>query len=175
MNVVMIHEVTDKVLNVDLQQFDIITFDDGLYSQYKNVDYFTKYNKPIYFFISTHFVCPEDVTQNENVIHCSDAHDDARRTGNMSPYMKWSQIKELYNKELCHIGGHGHKHLHVNSHNLADNKKRLDNDLGMMISEFNKNNISINSFCKPYNDSSILYLPLNYNMFGDERIDIDKI
>ena len=99
-NIVMIHEVTDDVLNVNLSNFDILTFDDGLYTQYIHLNHFLQYNKPMYFFISTGIVCPDNVIQSTEPIHCEDAHEKSRN-GNLENYMNWKQIQTIYNTPLC--------------------------------------------------------------------------
>ena len=69
--VVMIHEITPEVLQKDLSGFDIITFDDGLYTQYLNHKHFAKFNKKMIFFISTSIIRPENITPSKYCIAVS--------------------------------------------------------------------------------------------------------
>lgn len=180
MNVVMIHEITDKILKLDLNKFDIITFDDGLYSQYKNYKYFLKFNKPLYFFISTNIVCPEDEIQNEIPISCTDAHELFFETGCKNNYMKWSQIKEIYNTKNCFIGGHSHGHKKLKELPLKLQSNVIKDDIIEMMYMFQENKICIKTFCYPYNNELITY---NVHLkkfgittfFGKERIKVETL
>jgi hypothetical protein len=170
---VMIHEVTPDVLKKDLSDFDIITFDDGLYSQYLNLKHFIDMPQPKYFFISTDIVCPEDLEQSTEAIYCADAHQKAFK-GDFENYMKWSQILEIYNTPNCFIGGHSHKHTKITS--LTENVK----DTNKMMEIFKSKGIKISSYCYPYN----YFHPLRKisvnrhgitNIFGGERIPIETL
>lgn len=140
----MIHEITPEVLSKDLSGFDIITFDDGLYTQYKHIDHFKKFNKPMYFFVSTGIVCPEDVEQSDEPLYCGYAHEKAFE-GNFENYMKWSQIEEIDKMTNCFIGGHSHAHTKIRSL-----KENID-DTNKMLEIFSEHCIDIHSYCYPYN------------------------
>lgn len=170
---VMIHEVNNNVLSKDLSNFDIITFDDGLYSQYLNLEHYKKLPQPKIFFISTNIVCPEDTKQSIEPLYCADAHKKAFE-GNFENYMKWSQIIEIYNTPNCFIGGHSHNHtkLHTLKENIEDTK--------IMIKVFKSKNISIENYCYPYNFAqSLRKLSVNRygitNIFGGERIAVESL
>jgi len=167
----MIHEITEDVLKKNLSAFDIITFDDGLYSQYMNLEHFLKLPQPKYFFISTNIVC--SANQSNEVIYCGDAHKKAFN-GNFENYMTWEQIKEIYNTHNCFIGGHSHNHTKINS--LKENIRDTDT----MINEFKKHNIIINSYCYPYNyENSLRTMSVKKhkinNFFGKNRVAIEKL
>lgn len=168
MKTVIIHEITNEVLSKDLSNFDIITFDDGLYSQYIHLDHFLKFGKPMHFFVSTHFVCPNGITQQKEAVYSGVAHDHARN-GDFSYYMNWSQIREIHNTPNCQIGGHSHKHTRLSSleENIADTNT--------MMAIFASNGITISSYSYPYNvpnphrRHSVLAHGIA-DIFGQERV-----
>jgi len=172
LKVVMIHEVTDNVLTKDLSSFDIITFDDGLYTQYLHHKHFSQFNKPMYFFISTNIISTK--TQSNNVIYCADAHIKAK-DGNFENYMNWKQIIEL--NLLYNIGGHTHTHPQIKKLPLRDQVKIADIEIKNMLAQFKTHNITINSFCFPYNEDSIGYRVKmkGFTFFGNERIAVESI
>lgn len=65
---------------------EILTFDDGLYSQFKYFDFFKQLNKPMYFFISTNIVHSNNDSQVSD-IECYDAHDNFFKNGDTRAYM----------------------------------------------------------------------------------------
>jgi len=180
LKVVMIHEVTDDVLSKDLSDFDIITFDDGLYSQYTNISHFLKYNKPLYFFITTDIVCPLYIEQNKDVVSCSESHRRYREDNDRSNYMKWSQIKELYNTDNCFIGGHSHTHPKIKYKKVVDGYNKAKDECECMMNSFRSHNINISSFCFPFNENFFVYKQLLTRegidlFFGKERIPVENI
>lgn len=168
----MIHEFKDEFLNLPLEDY-ILTFDDGLYTQYKFFNKIKKIKTEKYFFISSGIVCPEDKNQDDNYITCYQAHKKAFK-GVFSNYMKWSQINEINETENCFIGCHSHFHMRKTADCveciILDNKK--------MFSEFNSNLGYIpDSFCFPYNHETSLYKEILFKkgftkFFGNNRIDI---
>jgi hypothetical protein len=151
----MIHEITDQLLNIDLSGFDIITFDDGLYSQFCYKDYFiNKYpNIPKIYYISTNIICPENIGQEKN-INCVDAHKQSFVLDDNSGYMKLSQIKELYTVKNCFIGAHGHNHLKSNIKSFNSLKELYGTMVGDcvdMMKTFREWDIAPHSYCNPYN------------------------
>lgn len=170
----MIHEITPEVLKKDLSNFDIITFDDGLYTQYLNHEHFAKFNKPMYYFISTNIICPINVKQKDEILYCGDAHKKAFN-GNFENYMTWSQIKEL--SKLYNIGGHSHTHPRIKTKSLTEQFKICKNEVDLMNDSFKENEIVINSFCFPYNEEIIIYKALlkGYALFGEKRIAVESI
>ena len=170
--VLMIHEFKEDFLNLPLEDY-ILTFDDGLFTQYNFFKEIKKIKTKKYFFISSGIICPEDVNQNDEYISCAKAHRKAF-LGDFTNYMKWSQIKEINNTENCYIGCHSHFHMRKTAGCveciILDNQK--------MFSEFNKNlKYMPDSFCFPYNYDTPLYKEILYkkgfiNFFGKDRINI---
>ena len=174
MKVVMIHEITPRVLKVDLSKYDIITFDDGLYTQYLHHKHFAKFNKPMYYFISTNIICPETITQKKSPIYCGEAHEEAFK-GNFENYMTWTQIKEL--SSLYNIGGHSHNHPRIQGKSLSIQYAVCNFEVTEMLKKFKEHNIKIDSFCFPYNEDIIFYRSLlkEFKFFGIEREAIELI
>ena len=176
----MIHEVEDWMLNLDLSEFDVITFDDGLVSQYNNLEHFLKLPKPKIFFISTGIVCPEETTQNNEVITCSESHSRFFKNGDLSNYMKWSQIKEINEKTQCFIGGHSHTHPDLREVKIIHQYKVTQEECYKMVGTFDLQNLCLSHFAYPYN-----YEALGYKLtlkefgipyfFGKERIAIESL
>lgn len=174
----MIHEITPEILSLDksvYDEFDILTFDDCLYTQYLNHKHFAKFNKKMIFFLSTNIICPENINQSEQIIYCGNAHKKAFN-GNFENYMKLSQIQELSKlSKFYEIGGHGHNHILFKNSVYSFDKIKEDTDI--MVSKFKEYNLDLNSFCFPYNQDNTFYKiyvkKLNLQIFGDERIPIE--
>lgn len=180
----MIHEVTEDILNINkdiLKQYRLITFDDGLYSQYKHIEFFKSLDIPLIFFISTNIINTSNVF-NHNII-CSTAHDNFFNNNDVSSYMSTEQIKEIYYTNNCYIGFHSHNHTyHKISKKFSLNKLYtdlvLDTELGKEF--FKEHNMKFNLFCYPYNKELPLYeLILKRNgikhLYGKGRKDIQEL
>lgn len=177
-NILMVHEITEPMLNLDLSNFDCIVFDDGLYSQYKYHKHFLKFNVPLVFGISTEIVHDNNTTQNE-FISCSEAHNKWFNLKDTSSYMTWEQIKEIYNTPNCIIAGHSHSHFRYEIP-LIQLYQSLYGDTKTMMLMFKRNNIEIDSFIYPYNKQYTLYesvLKSNgiKNFYGYGRFPIEKL
>ncbi|WP_408098574.1 polysaccharide deacetylase family protein [Peredibacter sp. HCB2-198] len=177
--VLMIHEVREWMLDLPLEDY-ILTFDDGLYSQYFYFDHFKKLKTEKYFFISTNIVCPEHVAQSNDFPTCEDAHKSFFENQSTSHYMKWSQIKEIYQTPNCFIGGHSHNHHRHDEKSIEKLYQNLNSDTEAMLSEFAKQGMKVESFCYPYNKQYVLYETLLKKkefkiFFGDERIAIESL
>jgi hypothetical protein len=177
----MIHEVTDHVKNYKFFESDLLTFDDGLYSQYLYHNELNNNKNKKIFFISSNIIRSRNINPSSEVITCSLAHDIFFKTNNNKYYMSLKEILELNNNNNIIIGGHGHYHLNLrfyNNLNLKDYFKIIKEDCDNLINFFEKNNLKLTHFCWPYNHEDRLYkaLLLRYNkdiiFFGQERIDI---
>lgn len=177
MKILMIHEIEPWMLDLDLSEYDEITFDDGLYTQYKHYKHFLKFNKPLIFFISTNIICREQ--QNTNLISCSEAHKLFFEKNDNSYYMTWEQIQEIYSTSNCYIGGHSHNHNQYTDNNIRDLYFKLKSDTESMIIEFQKQNINITKFCFPYNKEYPLYKQILLDseiteFYCNERIELKR-
>lgn len=174
MKIVMIHEVNDEILNINFDDFDVITFDDGLYSQYLYKDHFSNIGKKCIFFINPSIICPEDVKQSEKYITCANAHKKAFK-GNYEDYMKMSQINELKMIKNFEIGSHSYNHVYFKS------IKDMIDDYKKSVDFFKKNDIIIKSYCFPYNqDSKKKYFynilkKYDIDLYGDGRIPVETL
>jgi peptidoglycan/xylan/chitin deacetylase (PgdA/CDA1 family) len=171
----MIHEFKEEYLDLPLENY-VLTFDDGLYSQYAYIDELQKLNTQKIFFISSNIVCPEDHTQDMSLIYCRDAHERAF-SGDCRNYMKWSQIAHIDSLHQCQIGCHGHKHIY----DIISNPITMLKDSRRMTQTFQCHLGYVpDSFCFPYNIESIVYKTIlqKYGLkhfYGGERIDIDDL
>lgn len=176
MRILELHEITSNHLNFDYSNFDMITFDDGLYSQFKYFEFFKSLNIPLVYFISANIICPEHIENQNAKIDCISAHqkiglnlNGVKYTQNkeyLNSYMKMSQIR--YISKYAEIGGHGFNHLMCNTWN--DIREEVDNCLEI-LKEFN-----IKKYCLPYNQNSLkynLYLKSKgLEVFGPGRLNI---
>jgi Polysaccharide deacetylase len=180
MKVLMIHEITEDILKLDLSDFDILTFDDGLFSQYRYYKHFLKFNKPMYFFISTDIVCTDSKIQPINSIQCEIAHDEYFEYESRRYYMTWDQIKEIYNTDNCFIGGHSHTHPRLKEKTIHTQYNVVKDEVTKMMNSFIINDIKIDSFCYPYNEEIMFYKSLLNKFdidkfFGKERIKVEDL
>lgn len=148
-----IHEITPKILDLldkpeAFYGVDLLTFDDGLYSQFYYKDYFNHLNIHRIYFISSSIICPENSKQVVDV-PCHIAHQKFFDTGDAAAYMKWSQIRELQNDGF-EIGSHNHNHSYFAD--FTDFKKNLD----LSLKIFKENDIIISNYCAPYNHRFLL-------------------
>jgi peptidoglycan/xylan/chitin deacetylase (PgdA/CDA1 family) len=173
--VLMIHEFKREYLDLPLEQY-ILTFDDGLYSQYNYIDELQQIDTPKIFFISSDIVCPENIEQNNTYISCVDAHNSAF-SGSYEYYMKWSQIKHIDSLPNFTVGCHSHSHIY----NVVSDFSAMIRDTREMSNIFKKQLGSLpQHFCFPYNIESPMYRSILYSygfryFYGAERIDIDEL
>lgn len=173
-----IHQVDQRLFELNLEDF-ILTFDDGLYSQYKYIDQLCAINTTKIFFISTEIVAGEGTIQNPNFITCSDAHQKFFKNKDKTNYMKWSQIIDISKREQCIIGGHSHSHKNISELSLKEKFQHLQQDTVKMFDEFKKHGLEIQHFCFPYNQIHPGYQELLRNngikyFYGNDREKYDK-
>ena len=179
MQTLMIHECNDKFLDIDLSKY-VLTFDDGLYTQYAFYKKIKQLPNKKIFFISTNIIC--EGAQSIEYITCREAHKKAF-IGNKENYMTIDQIKELMQDPLVEIGGHGHVHTNIESLDTLYNKVTfIKKDTEQMLDWFRDNlNLKPVSFCFPHNKDldgfykGILELRGFKNFYGKERIPIETL
>jgi peptidoglycan/xylan/chitin deacetylase (PgdA/CDA1 family) len=173
--VLMIHEFKEEYLDLPLEQY-ILTFDDGLYSQYLFINELQKINTQKIFFISSDIVCPEQEIQDSSFISCVDAHNSAF-AGRLEHYIKWSQIRLINEMPNCIVGCHSHSHIY----NIVSDTQTMIRDTREMTKIFK---IQLGHlpqhFCFPYNIESQVYRGILHSygfryFYGSERIDIDSL
>lgn len=176
--VLMLHEIDDNIFKIDLEKY-ILTFDDGLYSQYMLIDRLCEINTPKYFFISTNIVCDEDINQSTDIVACTAAHQRHFNYKINDYYMKWSDIKDLKSRDDCYIGGHGHTHACYIGQNIPF--KHIIQDTNQMLITFKRElNYSPRAFCYPYNYttggySEFLRTKGIHTIFGSDRLDCKQL
>jgi hypothetical protein len=151
----MIHEWKDEYKTLPLYDY-ILSFDDGLYSQYQALEYLKTIDTPKYFFISTGIVRDTETPPNDKFITCRDAHKKAF-DGNYEDYMSWDEIKEIQRTKNCFIGGHGHNHIQLKNIKLRKKLELMSKEL-VMFDVFKEHDIDIDKFCFPYNYKDDIYM-----------------
>lgn len=178
--ILMIHEVDSFLFeNVDLKNY-ILTFDDGLYSQFYHYDKIKKIDTQKIFFISSNIVCTGK--QSLTFPTCREAHEKSFK-GNNEDYMSLEQIEFLKNEENVTIGGHGHFHKNLNTFkNLKEKVSYIKKDTELMLEWFEKNlKFTPNKFCFPYNDDmnelyKLILKTYGFDEFyGKKRLSISQV
>lgn len=173
MKILEIHQVQEGYLNKNIyKNFDILTFDDGLYSQFYYLDFFKSLNKPLIFFISS------GIINNNNKFEfkdCLNAHNDFFLKNDTSAYMSIQQI-QIISKEF-EIGWHTHFHPLLTQFSKINQLQIILNEI-KLGSDFIKK-FGCKSFCFPYNNKNNFF---EYNLkknnfntfFGSERINLEN-
>jgi peptidoglycan/xylan/chitin deacetylase (PgdA/CDA1 family) len=176
MKTLMIHECTDAHLKYDYEDH-ILTFDDGLYTQYKYLDFWKSLPNRCIFFITPTIICNGE--QDTSFITAPDAHEYFFRTGDAKYYMTVDQIKECMDCGI-EIGMHGYEHKRLTSvGGLIEQREFVIDQMNKANEWFYKNiQFRPRSYCHPYNDSTFvmdLYLKGVFNfqeVFGTERTEL---
>jgi hypothetical protein len=164
--VLMIHEVREWMFELPLENY-VLTFDDGLYSQFYYYPEFAKIPTQKIYFVSSGVICSGK--QSCTFPACSDAHQKAFG-GNFEDYMTVHQIKELMKDPLVEIGGHSHSHTRIQHPRLTDRIAHVMKDTTTMLEWFNTNlGLKPSSFCFPYNDSVQGMYPALLKRYGFAR------
>jgi len=142
----------------------VLTFDDGLYSQFYYYPEFAKIPTQKIYFVSSGIICTG--TQSLEFPCCVDAHNKAF-DGNTEDYMTIDQIKELMKDPLVEIGGHSHNHTRIRHERLTDRIAHVMKDTTAMLEWFDANlGFKPTSFCFPYNDSAQGMYPAILKRYG---------
>lgn len=185
-NILMIHEIKKEFFNLNLQNY-VLTFDDGLYSQFY---YSNKLNK-----IPTRkilFITPS-LIQNSNIIRsqfsntniefpaCFEAMEKWVKYKDNSDYMTIAELKKIIREYDFEIGAHSYNHNRYPK-KLSEYIKIFKKDTEIMIEWFIKNlNFKPTSYCFPFNVELVLMRSLLINefkfneFFGNDRIDIQGL
>lgn len=178
--VLMIHEIREEYFKLPLENY-ILTFDDGLYSQYSYLKEFERIKTEKIFFISTGIICRG--YQSSNFVPCYEAHRKFFEEKNSEDYLTIDQLLELKFTSGFEIGGHGHGHLDFrdNKDNIVNILMILKKDTENMQSFFSRElRIRPTKFCFPYNREIWGYRRMLINhgytdFYGSERIDINSL
>lgn len=177
--VLMIHEVDEKIFQLPLSNY-ILTFDDGLYSQYHYLPKLLEIDTEKIFFISSNIICEEK--QSTEIISCVDAHNKAFNN-NYENFMTLEQIKEIQKLPKTCIGAHSHSHINLNTFKkLSEKIVHIVKDTEQMIQWFKFNlGFTPTKFCYPYNNdcngvyTSILRKFKFTEFYGQERIPVETL
>ena len=177
--VLMIHEVRPWMLDLPLNDY-ILTFDDGLYSQYHYNDHFKQLTTQRIYYISSGIVSTGQ--QSTEFPTCVQAHEKARNN-NFEDYMSVEQIRDLMQDPNVIIGAHSHSHTRLNNFKtLAEKVAYINLDTEQMIAWFKEQlGFSPTHFCFPYNeDLNGLYKGLIKkfgitNVVGSGRIPVETL
>lgn len=177
--VLMIHEVRESMFSLPLDEY-ILTFDDGLYSQYYYFDKFKEIRTEKIYFISSNIIC--NGPQSAEFPCCTEAHKKAF-SGNKEDYMTVEQIKEMMQDPLVSIGAHSHDHVDLYSlPKLFDRVNHISKDTENMISWFKTHlGFKPTKFCFPYNEDldgmykAVLHKYGFTEYYGRERIAIESL
>lgn len=173
----MIHEVDRKILSFmrdNISKEDIITFDDGLYSQYRYwhvINDMFKDNRKI-FFISTDAV--RDGAPAVDIVKCEEAMRRWVEEGSRKHYMSWIEIRAIH-EDGGEIGSHGHGHYYSFGNTLEEQVKNFKADIMEMEYLFKMNLGHVpKSYARPFNKKQPVEKPIlgDVEIFGDERYDI---
>lgn len=156
-------------------QFDIITFDDALYSQYYYADHFLNLGCRCIVFVSTAIVSKGGPQLLD--ISCVEAHRLAKSHGDCSPYMTIDQIKDLHHRGM-EIGLHGHTHEWIEDQAPGKTMRGMT-EAFTSLREMQRWGIEPKSMAYPYNRPNDGYNILrgyrkDFEFFGDERIPIEQ-
>jgi len=177
--VLMIHEFKEKFLKLPLENY-VLTFDDGLYSQYYYYPQFKDIPTEKIFFISSGIIC--NGHQSIEFPTCERAHEKAF-SDNKEDYMTLEQIKELMKDPFVTIGAHGHSHKNLEDFGKVTHRAmHVIDDTKLMIQWFKENlNFVPTVFCFPHNnDIDGMYQPVLRaagftDFYGKERIAIESL
>lgn len=169
-NIIGIHELDlDTVNKINTNYTNsILTFDDGLYSQFKFKDNLINKNR-------IYFICPDLINvndeQNEDFVTCYEAMTTHFKNKSNKYYMNINQIKILISKGYT-IGAHSFYHKHIKYETNSDiikhyvanikgsllcikNEEYIKNDTEKMINWFKTYlNIQPTKYCYPFNQKT---------------------
>lgn len=186
-SVVEIHEITPEILNIPKDSLAnyILTFDDGLYSQYYYWNHFNSISTEKILFITPKILNPSSTLQIID-ISSRNAHYNYFANKDISGFMSLPQLKKLMRSKNTIIGGHSFSHFkekHSEFKNLEEQFLFIKDDTQKMVDWFkNTLNYNIDHFCFPYNNNykglytAIIQQIFNIkNVYGDERIPIEDL
>ena len=171
--VLMIHEVDDELFELPLEQYTL-TFDDGLYTQYKYIDKLTEIPTEKIFYISSEIVCEDNNNQSEEYIGCREAHEKVVKYKNKENYMTWEQIKDIGSRSQCQIGAHSHYHQTFKYG--TPTVKYIIDDTRLMLETFNRMLGYVpKHYCFPYNYYTSVYKSFIEAKGFNTRLSIGRI
>lgn len=184
-----VHSVCEDLFKLNLSDY-ILTFDDGLFSQYfywdliyNNVSSSSVLFIPTRAIILSNFTRPRFSGRFIKFRDCFQAMKRWKQCNMHDDYMTLGEIKFMIENYNVKIGGHGHRHLEpmIYKNSLVDSVKIMKEDIDQMFNWF-KAHLSITpvDFCFPFNkEDSFLKMLLKdegiENFYGEERIEIESL
>ena len=141
MKILEIHEITDEMLKYDCSAFDLLTFDDCLFSQYKYLEHFSRFHVPMVFLFSTGIYRRQEPPR---IADCGEAHFRARQ-GDFSAYMSLAEIAEV--SRVAEIGYHSARHPYLGNLRCTDRIRVILKECALMLNYSTK----LKYFVPPYN------------------------
>ena len=192
--VLSIHEITPEILAIPKEVLSeyVLTFDDGLYSQYVHREHFSSIPTSKVYFISPGILHRGKEPQ-QSLISSAKAHEVFFDPSGISlAFMTLEQVKHLKSYPNTIIGGHSFMHFKesVIESEAPSHKGLLEykftvmkEDTEKMVQWFDKElKQKVNYFCYPYNNTyNGLYTAVVQKLhkipsvFGDERILIEDL
>ena len=155
MRVLMIHEMNYEIMDFlekNVKPSDVLTFDDGLYSQWLFQERILALEVECIFYISTGAVRASDVMPKFEFPTCEEAMERWTRDDDRSAYMSWSEIEDLMITNHSYVGGHGHDHVYDYGEAKVLVLGKMTKDYEKMRVEFAKNlRYTPALYCFPYN------------------------
>lgn len=194
--VLMIHDVTEDILKLPLKDY-VLTFDDGLYSQYYYLPVLKDIPTRKILFPSGKYVSDGGMARRQcvNTFYnkdewspvtyfpdCVEARTKFDQTDGVIcyQYMNISEIREM-SKNGFEIGGHGFAHRRVYPESLQGQVKEMTEDVNKMFEWLSKNiGITPVSYCFPFNIEprfmrEILKRYGIQEFFGGERTPVENL
>jgi peptidoglycan/xylan/chitin deacetylase (PgdA/CDA1 family) len=156
-----IHDINlpKQIFNFPLQKY-MLTFDDGLFSQYYYWPVLKTIKTRKILSIATDFIDSGSlrkqfkVRKPEYLIfpNTFESMKLYKENGDRSNYMRVEELKIICERlitENVEIGGHGHKHYHISDYGKIEKEKKMIQDTEIMLEWFAKN-LSIFPSCYTY-------------------------
>lgn len=178
--VLMIHEVTEAMLSLPLENYTL-TFDDGLYSQYYYWPHIKKLDTTKIFMVSGKYVSTIDSDRPKPPFNsCFVARDMANNEGIYRDYMNINEIKTI-KMEGGIIGGHGYAHIKGYTNIFSQDIVKFRKDLEKMMLWFDLVGLDRpRHFTYPYNkeipaSKRLLDSMGIVHVYGRERTPIESL
>jgi hypothetical protein len=185
METLAIHGINPIFFKCNFKDY-ILTFDDGLYSQYYYLPLIKEMKNQKIFFICSGLVGNDKKREQFNGVYkefpdCYHSLATYRKSGDKSNYMNLDEVKNLVDSiGLENVGCHSHNHIKEYNQPLFEKIKIIKDDIELMLEWFEKNlNIKPIKYAFPhYVDDYFLKLILKdygfKEFYGRERIAIEK-
>lgn len=186
METLMIHEVTEDILKLDLSKY-ILTFDDGLYSQFFYWNLLKDIPTTKIFFIPSGAIRLEDTCRPQfsgdhlESPTCVEAMAKWFEEGDLEDYMTLGELKKM-KEDGAIIGAHGHNHIKTYNDCFIQRLEEFRVDNQTMSSWFKDNLGEVpKHYCFPFNSEhktqrAVIHVETKITeFFGKERKDVMEL